>query len=952
MDSAMKFVMEFLRNPPPPSTWFHAYASLSGSITILQSTPNPIPAPIRNFLWSKIQQYFFCYHSRSISVITVEESWGAELNLLYSAAKVYLPIKISPASLARRVDDAAAMMRGCSLEGMGMLMGNAKVVLFLIIEMMVAGEWGQMAPSYRSRSVAVITVEESWGAERNLLYSAAEVYLPTRISPASSIGVKMGKIRSQKNISVALAEGEEIVDTFNNVKVTWRYVCTQQTEQTRTYIRVNSYSSGERHFELSFDSEHREEIASAYLQHVMTTAALLEQGDKELKIISCNYYDLMDGDSQSNSTSLQHPASFDTIALDPVLKQSIIDDLDRFLARRDYYKRIGKAWKRGYLLYGPPGTGKSSLVVAMAKHLKYDVYELDLGSIYGNSRLRNVFLGIPSKSIIVIEDVDCYEKAQRRSNTKDDNSLKLRFLKNKLSGLLNATDGLWSGCGQERIIIFTTNHKDKIDPALLPMKSVLEFLRNPPPPSTWFNAYASLSGSIMILQSIPNPIPPPIRVFLWSKIQKYFFSYRSRSVAVITVEESWGAERNLLYSAAEVYLPTRISPASSIGVKMGKIRSQKNISVALAEGEEIVDTFNNVKVTWRYVCTQQTEQTRTYIRVNSYSSGERHFELSFDSEHREEIASAYLQHVMTTAALLEQGDKELKIISCNYYDLMGGYSQSNSTSLQHPASFDTIALDPVLKQSIIDDLDRFLARRDYYKRIGKAWKRGYLLYGPPGTGKSSLVVAMAKHLKYDVYELDLSSIYGNSQLRNVFLRIPSKSIIVIEDVDCYEKAQRRSNTEDDNPLELFHKNKLSGLLNATDGLWSGCGQERIIIFTTNHKDKIDPALLRPGRMDMHIELSYLKPSAFPVLAYNYLGLRDGDHPLLEEIQNLLEYTEVTPASVAEALLRSEDVNVALGGVVELLKQKKTAEVNDGEDDGEDEDDGDDEDDDAAAKKRK
>ncbi|GLU19785.1 hypothetical protein SLE2022_360120 [Rubroshorea leprosula] len=478
------------------------------------------------------------------------------------------------------------------------------------------------------------------------------------------------------------------------------------------------------------------------------------------------------------------------------------------------------------------------------------------------------------------------------------------------------------------------------------MKSVLEFLRNPPPPSTWFNAYASLSGSIMILQSIPNPIPPPIRIFLWSKIQKYFFRYSSRSIAVIaviTIEESWRDERNLLYSAAEVYLPTRISPASSIGVKMGKTRSQKNISVALAEGEEIVDTFNNVKVTWRYVCTQQTEQTRTY---NSYSSGERHFELSFDSEHREEIASAYLQHVMTTAALLEQGDKELKIISCNYYNLMRGYSQSNSTSLQHPASFDTIALDPVLKQSIIDDLDRFLARRDYYKRIGKAWKRGYLLYGPPGTGKSSMVVAMAKHLKYDVYELDLSSIDDNSELRDVFLRIPSKSIIVIEDVDCYEEAQARSNTEDDNSLELlFLKNELSGLLNATDGLWSGCGEERIIIFTTNHKDKIDPALLRPGRMDMHIELSYLKPSAFPVLAYNYLGLRDGDHPLLEEIQNLLEYTKVTPASVAEELLRSEDVNVALGGVVELLKQKKTAEVNDGEDD-------DDEDDDAAAKKRK
>ncbi|GLU19782.1 hypothetical protein SLE2022_360090 [Rubroshorea leprosula] len=471
----------------------------------------------------------------------------------------------------------------------------------------------------------------------------------------------------------------------------------------------------------------------------------------------------------------------------------------------------------------------------------------------------------------------------------------------------------------------------------------MEFLRSPPPPSTMFNAYASLSGSIMILRSTPNPIPPPIRDFLWSKIQQYFLRYRSRSIAVITVEEYWGAERNLLYSAAKVYLTTKITPASLTRVKMGKISSQKNISVALPEGEEIKDTFNNVKVTWRSVCVKTDGQTRTrtYNSDNgsfSYSSEKRYFELSFDSEHREEIASAYLQHVITRAVSLEQEDKELEIMSCN-----------NSTYLQHPASFDTIAMDPALKRSIIDDLDRFLARRDYYKRIGKAWKRGYLLYGPPGTGKSSLVVAMAKHLKYDVYDLELSNIYCNSQLRDVFLNISSKSIIVIEDVDCYEEVHARSNTIVDvnlpqlavnHPQLGVQKTKraaatLSGLLNAIDGLWSGCGEETIIIFTTNHKDKIDPALLRPGRMDMHIELSYLKPSAFSVLAYNYLGLRDDDHPLLEEIQNLLEYTEVTPASVAEELLRSDDVNVALGGVVELLKRKRTAaEVDDGKDEGE------------------
>ena len=49
---------------------------------------------------------------------------------------------------------------------------------------------------------------------------------------------------------------------------------------------------------------------------------------------------------------------------------------------------------------------------------------------------------------------------------------------------------------------------------------------------------------------------------------------------------------------------------------------------------------------------------------------------------------------------------------------------------------------------------------------------------------------------------------------------------------------------------------LSGVLNFIDGLWSACGVERIIVFTTNHVDKLDPALIRRGRMDKHIEMSY------------------------------------------------------------------------------------------------
>ena len=113
---------------------------------------------------------------------------------------------------------------------------------------------------------------------------------------------------------------------------------------------------------------------------------------------------------------------------------------------------------------------------------------------------------------------------------------------------------------------------------------------------------------------------------------------------------------------------------------------------------------------------------------------------------------------------------------------------------------------------------------------------------------------------------------------------------------------------------------LSGLLNFIDGLWTSCGDERIIVFTTNHKDRLDPALLRPGRMDMHIHMSYCTPSGFKILASNYLRIES--HCLFTEIEGLIKEVEATPAEVAEELMKSEDPDIALAGLVAFLQQKK------------------------------
>ncbi|XWS63836.1 hypothetical protein CRYUN_Cryun06bG0135900 [Craigia yunnanensis] len=100
----------------------------------------------------------------------------------------------------------------------------------------------------------------------------------------------------------------------------------------------------------------------------------------------------------------------------------------------------------------------------------------------------------------------------------------------------------------------------------------------------------------------------------------------------------------------------------------------------------------------------------------------------------------------------------------------------------------------------------------------------------------------------------------------------------------------------------------------------GCGDERIVVCTTNHKDKLDPALLRSGSMDVHIHMSYCTPSGFRILTSRYLCITS--HNLLTEIDELMMEVEVTPAEIAEELMKSEDADIALGGLIKFLQNKK------------------------------
>lgn len=268
-----------------------------------------------------------------------------------------------------------------------------------------------------------------------------------------------------------------------------------------------------------------------------------------------------------------------------------------------------------------------------------------------------------------------------------------------------------------------------------------------------------------------------------------------------------------------------------------------------------------------------------------------------------------------------------------------------SVPFKHPSTFETLAMDPAKKQEIMEDLIDFANGQGFYQKTGRAWKRGYLLYGPPGTGKSSMIAAIANYLGYDIYDLELTEVHSNSELRKLLMKTSSKSIIVIEDIDCSLSLTNRKSTNNINSStrrtnycdmgemrggcasgEDGGNNTitLSGLLNFTDGLWSCCGSERIFVFTTNHIEKLDPALLRSGRMDMHIFMNYCSFPALKILLKNYLGLDEGDvdDAVLKELELVVEKAEMTPADVSEVLIKNRrSKEKALRELLESLKAR-------------------------------
>ncbi|KAJ3168202.1 hypothetical protein HDU88_001640 [Geranomyces variabilis] len=160
----------------------------------------------------------------------------------------------------------------------------------------------------------------------------------------------------------------------------------------------------------------------------------------------------------------------------------------------------------------------------------------------------------------------------------------------------------------------------------------------------------------------------------------------------------------------------------------------------------------------------------------------------------------------------------------------------------------SVVLSGGIAEDIVADVRAFLTGGKWYHDRGIPYRRGYLLYGPPGSGKTSFIQALAGELEYNICVMNLSERgMTDDRLSHLLNHAPPRSIILLEDVDAAFINRAQTDKQGFQSMVTF-----SGLLNSLDGVTSS--EERIIFMTTNHVSRLDPALIRPGRVDVKVLL--------------------------------------------------------------------------------------------------
>lgn len=235
----------------------------------------------------------------------------------------------------------------------------------------------------------------------------------------------------------------------------------------------------------------------------------------------------------------------------------------------------------------------------------------------------------------------------------------------------------------------------------------------------------------------------------------------------------------------------------------------------------------------------------TYLTITSEKvKGESHygvtysFPMTFSIMFNKKLIYDFVQEAINYGVQEEHmRQQKERLQDIKVYDSVNGWTFHKKIT-----SGGRVVINDKVYNSIIQDIETWIQRKDFYLRRGITYKRGYLLYGPPGNGKTSLILDLAKKYNRDIYYIDLAKMTNDTIVEA--LKECSSGFLVIEDIDrVFDK---------DKPINADCKLDFSKLLNVLGGILD---KDNMLLFiTANHYERLDEALIRPGRIDKKYHL--------------------------------------------------------------------------------------------------
>lgn len=239
-----------------------------------------------------------------------------------------------------------------------------------------------------------------------------------------------------------------------------------------------------------------------------------------------------------------------------------------------------------------------------------------------------------------------------------------------------------------------------------------------------FAQCGSAIDGLMLLQAMLQQYFPSI---LHDLLERHFHKWLSflHPHVEITFHEFTGKymKRSKAFTAIQNYL-TEYATSRAKKLKEDSVKDNRPLILSMDDYEKVTDEYNCVKNTWS---SNKIVPASTTLSFYFMTQNPRYYTLKFHWRHRKLITQSYINHVLTEGKAITSRNQQLKLYTNDPQDSMRIHAV-----LKHPATFESLAMHPDKKIEIMNDFTKFTDRKEYYAKIDKAWKRGYLLMVPLG----------------------------------------------------------------------------------------------------------------------------------------------------------------------------------------------------------------------------